>query len=69
MIIVPYRHPLVTARLAAAVDVLSGGRLISGVGVGWMENEFQALGIGGGTLDGLLDLMDRFAREVLPAVR
>lgn len=46
VIIVPYRHPLVTAKLAAGVDVLSRGRLILGIGVGWMEDEFTALGMG-----------------------
>jgi probable F420-dependent oxidoreductase len=43
VIIVPYRHPLETARLAAGVDRLSGGRLILGVGVGWAKQEFDAL--------------------------
>ena len=45
VIIVPYRHPLETARLVADVDRLSGGRLILGVGVGWAKQEFAALGL------------------------
>src|SRR5258706_7089635 len=45
VIILPYRHPLETARLAANLDRLSGGRLILGVGVGWARQEFEALGI------------------------
>jgi probable F420-dependent oxidoreductase len=43
--ILPLRHPLVTARLAMSVDVLSGGRLTLGVGVGWLAEEFEAAGI------------------------
>lgn len=43
--IVPYRHPLETARAFAAIDQLSGGRLIFGVGVGWAAREFAALGV------------------------
>lgn len=43
MIIVPYRDPLVTAKIVSSLDVLSGGRFIFGVGVGWLEEEFRAL--------------------------
>ncbi len=43
--VVPVRHPLVTAKLTAAVDRVSGGRFILGVGVGWREDEFKATGI------------------------
>lgn len=43
--ILPYRHPLLTARLAANLDQLSGGRFILGTGVGWARQEFDALGI------------------------
>lgn len=43
--IIPYRHPLLTARMAANLDQLSGGRFILGVGAGWAEQEFGALGV------------------------
>lgn len=43
--LLPLRHPLVTARTIATLDVLSGGRVILGVGVGWLAEELEALGI------------------------
>ena len=45
VIILPYRHPALTARLAADIDHMCGGRLIFGVGVGWSPLEFAALGV------------------------
>ena len=45
VIILPYRSPLEIARAGANVDALSGGRFILGVGVGWAEQEFAALGV------------------------
>ena len=43
--ILPYRHPLLTARMAASIDQLSQGRFILGIGVGWAKQEFKALGV------------------------
>ncbi len=45
VIIVPHRNPLVAAKALATLDVLSKGRLVVGVGVGWMQEEFDTLGI------------------------
>ena len=45
VIVLPLRNPLILAKELATLDVLSGGRLIVGVGVGYVEREFEALGI------------------------
>lgn len=45
VLISPYRNPLHDARQFACIDVLSEGRLILGVGAGWAEEEFTALGV------------------------
>lgn len=45
VLVVPYRHPLLIARMAANLNQLSGERLILGVGVGWARQEFDALGV------------------------
>ena len=45
VLIMPYRNPIATAKMLASLDQMSGGRVIAGVGVGWNEAEFNALGV------------------------
>jgi probable F420-dependent oxidoreductase len=45
VLILPYRNPIVTAKMLATLDVLSNGRVTLGAGVGWMEEEFKAIGL------------------------
>jgi len=42
--VMPYRNPVVTAKIVATLDALSGGRVLFGVGVGWLREEFRAVG-------------------------
>jgi probable F420-dependent oxidoreductase len=44
VIVLPHRQPLILARQIATLDVLSGGRVIFGIGVGWLQPEIEALG-------------------------
>jgi F420-dependent oxidoreductase-like protein len=53
---ISFRHPAMTARMACAVDDLSGGRLALGLGAGWQEREHHNFGMD------LLDLDSRFVR-------
>jgi probable F420-dependent oxidoreductase len=43
--VLPLRNPLVAAKAATSVDVLSQGRLLFGIGIGWLEDEFNAVGM------------------------
>ena len=44
VLIMPYRHPVLLARMLVTLDVLSAGRTLLGAGVGWLAEEFAALG-------------------------
>jgi alkanesulfonate monooxygenase SsuD/methylene tetrahydromethanopterin reductase-like flavin-dependent oxidoreductase (luciferase family) len=67
-----YRHPAVLAKMAANVDMISGGRLVLGLGSGWQENEHSAYGIPFHTIGGRLNRLDEACQvirslKVLPA--
>jgi len=68
VLVLPYRAPLPTAKWVSTIQELSAGRLQLGVGVGWMEAEFRALGLDrahrGRDSDAVLALLDDcFAAE------
>jgi probable F420-dependent oxidoreductase len=70
--ILPYRHPLLTAKIVATIDRLSGGRVMFGAGVGWLEEEFGALGLDtfahrGSVSDEQLEVIIRAWSEERPA--
>ncbi len=45
ILILPQRNPVILAKECATIDVLSGGRLTLGVGIGWLAEEFEAIGV------------------------
>ena len=45
VVILPQRHPVYVAKEVATIDLLSGGRMILGIGSGWLKEEFDALGL------------------------
>jgi len=63
VLVLPYRDPVLTAKMLATVDVLSNGRVDFGIGTGWALDEFQALGSEGkfegrgGATDEALDVI------------
>ena len=71
VIIAPQRHPLFLAKEAATVDALSGGRLLLGVGAGYLPDPFAALGIPfaerGGRTDEAIDAIRALWSQPQPA--
>lgn len=59
-----YRHPAVLAKMAANVDMISGGRLILGLGSGWQENEHAAYGIPFHTVGGRLNRLNEACQVI-----
>lgn len=57
ILVLPYRNPFITARAVATLDVFSGGRVVLGVGAGYMKKEYAALGV---DFEARNDLMDEF---------
>ena len=45
VLIVPYRNPVLTAKMVASLDALSGGRVVLGIGAGWVPEESATLGV------------------------
>jgi probable F420-dependent oxidoreductase len=64
VLVLPYRHPLTLAKMLATVDQLAEGRLVVGTGVGWLRDEFAALG-----LDHLYPVRGRVTDEYLQVMR
>ncbi len=71
VLVMPYRHPLYWGKIATTIDHLSRGRLIVGVGVGWMVEEFDALGVSfkerGAMADEALQVIGRVWEEEKPS--
>jgi probable F420-dependent oxidoreductase len=68
VLVLPYRPPLATAKWVATIQELSGNRLLLGVGAGWMQAEFRAVGVDprrrGRITDAALEFLNRcFAAE------
>lgn len=73
VIILPYRNPLVLAKTVSTLDQLSEGRVILGVGAGWLEDEFKALGVPygerGAVTDECIDILTTLWSEDNPEFR
>lgn len=63
VLILPMRNPVLFAKQAACIDAMSGGRLVLGVGVGWLREEFEALGADFDARGAVLDEWLKIARD------
>jgi F420-dependent oxidoreductase-like protein len=59
-----YRHPALVAKMAAQIDIVSGGRLILGLGAGWQRNEHEAYGIPFYTMRERLERLDEACQVI-----
>jgi F420-dependent oxidoreductase-like protein len=59
-----YRHPAIVAKMAANVDIVSGGRLLLGMGAGWQQNEHAAYGLPFGTVGERLARLDEACQVI-----
>ncbi len=66
---VTYRHPTVLANIAAAVDNISHGRLLLGIGAGWQENEHASYGLELGTIKERLDRFEEATQIIVSMLR
>ena len=64
VIVLPYHHPVALAKALATLDVVSGGRVLFGVGAGWMEAEFRRLGLPFGERSAVTDEYLRAIKEL-----
>lgn len=71
VLVVPQRNPIILAKQVATLDVVSHGRVTLGVGAGWLEEEFRALGVSfadrGDRLDEAIGLMRTVWTDELPS--
>ena len=65
ILVLPYRNPFIIARAAATLDRFSGGRVVLGLGAGYLKGEYRALGV---DFDSRNDLMDEYLRALRAAL-
>ena len=65
ILVLPYRNPFITARSVATLDAFSGGRVVLGVGAGYLKGEYRALGV---DFERRNELMDEYLRALKAAL-
>ncbi|MEO6093591.1 MAG: LLM class F420-dependent oxidoreductase [Novosphingobium sp.] len=64
ILVLPYRNPFITARAVSSLDAFSNGRVLLGLGAGYLKPEFKALGV---DFDSRNDIMDEYMRAMKAA--